>query len=128
MVETRPLGPFQLEPHRLIGLAFVRPGVVGLVTVIAVELAIIIFMSLFTPVQATIRLELTPAERVSRTLTAWSISSGAAIAVCTALGGLLAAATSTRAAIATAGVLILFTPLALPRRGHDREPVPAPGP
>src|SRR5205085_9180292 len=41
----------------LIGLAFVRPGVVGLVTVIAVELAIIVCMSLFGPVLATYRLE-----------------------------------------------------------------------
>jgi predicted MFS family arabinose efflux permease len=43
----------------LIGLAFVRPGVVGLVTVIAVELAIIISMSLYNPVLATYRLEYT---------------------------------------------------------------------
>jgi MFS family permease len=108
----------------LVGLAFVRPGVAGLVTVIAVELAIIIFMSLFNPVMATIRLELTPGERASRTLTAWSISSSASIAVCSALGGLLAAATSTRTAIAAAGLLILLTPLLLPRRVGDRSPEP----
>jgi len=106
----------------LAGLAFVRPGVVGLVTVIAVELAIIIFMSLFNPVMATIRLELTPAERASRTLTAWSISTSASIAVCTALGGLLAAATSPRIAIAAAGLLILLTPLLLPRHVDERAP------
>jgi MFS family permease len=110
----------------LIGLAFVRPGVVGLVTVIAVELAIIIFMSLFNPVLATIRLELTPGERASRTLTAWSISSSASIAVCSALGGVLAAATSPRIAIAVAGMLILLTPLLLPRHVDDRSPAPAP--
>jgi len=110
----------------LIGLAFVRPGVVGLLTVIAVESAIIIFMSLFNPVLATIRLELTPGERASRTLTAWSISSSASIAVFSALGGLFAAATSTRTALAAAGLLILLTPLLLPRRVDDREPVPAP--
>ena len=110
----------------LIGLAVVRPGVLGLVTVIAVELAIIIFMSLFNPVLATIRLELTPGERASRTLTAWSISSSASIAVCSALAGLFAAATSTRTALAAAGLLILLTPLLLPRRVDDREPVPAP--
>ena len=59
----------------LIGLAFVRPGVAGLVTVIAVELAIIISMSLYNPVLATYRLEHTPQDRVARTLSAWSISS-----------------------------------------------------
>ncbi|MFL6112974.1 MAG: MFS transporter, partial [Catenulispora sp.] len=105
----------------LVGLAFVRPGVVGLVTVIAVELAIIICMSLFNPVMATIRLELTPGERASRTLTAWSISSGASIAVCGALGGLFAAATSTRTALAAAGLLILLTPLLLPRHVSERS-------
>jgi len=109
----------------LVGLAFVRPGPAGLLTVIAVELAIIIFMSLFTPVMATIRLELTPGERASRTLAAWSISTSASIAVCSALGGLLAAATSPRVALAAAGLLILLTPLLLPRRVDDRAPVPA---
>ena len=53
----------------------------------AVELAIIICMSLFNPVLATYRLEHTPGDRVARTLSAWSISSSAAIAVLTALGG-----------------------------------------
>lgn len=44
----------------LIGLAFVQPGVAGLATVIPVELAIIISMSLYNPVLATYRLEHTP--------------------------------------------------------------------
>ncbi|MFG1925084.1 MFS transporter [Cryptosporangium sp. NPDC048952] len=100
----------------LIGLAFVGPGVVGLVTVIGVELAIIVGMSLYTPVLATYRLEQTPPERVARTLAAWSISSSAAIAVLSALGGLLADLTSPRTAITVAGVLILASPLLLPRR------------
>ena len=58
----------------LIGLAFIRPGVIGLVTVMAVELAIIVCMSLYSPVLATYRLEQTPKDRVARTLSAWSIS------------------------------------------------------
>ncbi|WP_328851565.1 MFS transporter [Micromonospora globbae] len=115
----------------LIGLAFVQPGVVGLVTVIAVEFAIIVNMSLYNPVLATYRLENTPRDRVVRTLAAWSISSSAAIAVLSALGGLLAAATSPRTAITVAGLLILASPLLLPRRrdvapAPDREPA-APG-
>lgn len=113
----------------LIGLAFVQPGVVGLVTVIAVEFAIIVNMSLYNPVLATYRLENTPRDRVVRTLAAWSISSSAAIAVLSALGGLLAAATSPRTAITVAGLLILASPLLLPRRrdvapAPDREPAP----
>ncbi|MEV4759035.1 MFS transporter [Micromonospora sp. NPDC049559] len=109
----------------LIGLAFVQPGLAGLATVIAVELAIIISMSLYNPVLATYRLEQTPRDRLARTLTAWSISSSAAIAVLSALGGLLADATSPRTAIAVAGLLILASPLLLPRRP---SPAPAPEP
>lgn len=100
----------------LIGLAFVQPGPAGLATVMAVELAIIVSMSLYNPVLATYRLEHTPGDRVARTLSAWSISSGVAIAVLSALGGLLAAATDPRAAITVAGLLILASPLLLPRR------------
>lgn len=100
----------------LIGLAFVQPGVVGLATVIVVELAIIISMSLYNPVLATYRLEHTPENRVARTLAAWSISSSTAIAMLSALGGLLAGATSPRTAVTVAGLLILVSPLLLPRR------------
>ncbi|KIQ62878.1 major facilitator transporter [Kitasatospora griseola] len=104
----------------LIGLAFVRPGAVGLVTVMAVELAIIVNMSLFTPVLAAYRLERTPQHLVARTLTAWSIGQQGAIAVLTALGGLLADLTGPRTALAVAGLLALGTPLLLPRH----EPAP----
>jgi MFS family permease len=100
----------------LIGLAFVRPGAVGLATVIAVELAIIVSMSLYNPVLATYRLEQTPKHRVARTLTAWSIGQQASIATCTALGGLLADLTGPRTAITVIGLLILASPLLLPRR------------
>ncbi|WP_433788980.1 MFS transporter [Actinoplanes sp. CA-252034] len=99
----------------LIGLAFVQPGVVGLVTVIVLELAIIICMSLFNPVLATYRLEHTPAPLLARTLTAWSISSGLSIAVLAALSGLLAGVIGPRPAIAAVGVLILVSPLLLIR-------------
>jgi len=109
----------------LIGLAFVRPGVAGLVTVIAVELAIIISMSLYNPVLATYRLERTPTDRVARTLSAWSISSSASIALLSALGGLLADVTSPRTAITVAGLLILASPLLLPRRQKQAAAAPA---
>jgi MFS family permease len=100
----------------LIGLAFVRPGVTGLATVIAVELAIIISMSMYNPVLATYRLEHTPEDRIARTLSAWSIGQQASIAVFTALAGLLADITSPRTALTVAGLLILTSPLLLPRR------------
>jgi hypothetical protein len=109
----------------LIGLAFVQPGIAGLATVIAVELAIIISMSLYNPVLATYRLEHTPRDRIARTLSAWSIGSSASIAIFSALGGLLADATSPRAAITVAGLLILASPLLLPRR---QSPASGPDP
>lgn len=109
----------------LIGLVFVQPGVLGLATVIVVELAIIINMSLYTPVLATYRLENTPKDLLARTLSAWSISSGLAIAGLSALGGLLASLTTPRTAIAVAGLLILASPLLLPRR-HDSAPAADP--
>jgi MFS family permease len=100
----------------LIGLAFVGPGVVGLATVIAVELAIIANMSLYNPVLATYRLEHTPRDLIARTLSAWSIGQQASIALLTAAAGVLAEATSPRTALAVAGVLILATPMLLPGR------------
>ncbi|MFJ4713012.1 MFS transporter [Streptomyces sp. NPDC088785] len=106
----------------LIGLALVRPGVVGLVTVIAVELAIIINMSLYSPVLATYRLAHTPGHLVARTLSAWSIGQQLAIAVLTALAGLLADVTGPRTALTVAGLLILTTPLLLPRRDPTARP------
>ena len=82
---------------------------------------------MFNPVLATYRLDQIPGDRVARTLSAWSVSSSATIAVLTALWGLLASLTSPRAAIATAGLLLLATPLLLPRRDRtpEREQVPA---
>ena len=99
-----------------LGLAFVGPGVPGIVLIIVVQFGLVTCIGLFNPVLATYRLHHTGPDRVARTLTAWSISSSAAIAALTALWGLLAAATSPRTAIAAAGVLLLATPLLLPRR------------
>jgi MFS family permease len=101
----------------VIGLAFLRPGLPGLVLVMALEYGLITCCGVFNPVLATVRLEQTSAELVTRTLTAWSVSTKASIAILTALWGLLASLTSPRAAIAVAGVLLLVTPLLLPRRG-----------
>ncbi|MCM2422983.1 MFS transporter [Streptomyces sp. RKAG293] len=102
------------------GLVFIRPGVTGLVLVITVELGLITCMGVFNPVLVTYRLEQTPTDRVARTLSAWSVTSNATIAVLTALWGLLAAVTGPRTAIMVAGLLMLATPFLLPRR--DRTP------
>ncbi|MGA4983206.1 MFS transporter [Streptomyces cellulosae] len=98
-----------------VGLAFVVPGAAGLVLVIVIEFGLITSMGVFNPVFATRRLERTPADRVVRTLSAWSATSKASIAALTALWGLLASVTGPRTAIAVAGALLLATPLLLPR-------------
>jgi len=99
-----------------VGLAFVGAGAAGLLLVIAVEFALITCVGVFNPLLATYRLEQTATDRVARTLAAWSISNSATIASMTAVWGLLAYLTSPRAAIAIAGLLMLATPLLLPRR------------
>ncbi len=97
------------------GLAFVQPGVGGLVLVMALQTGLVTCMGVFNPVYATTRLDQTPPDRVARTLSAWSVSSNLTIATLTALWGLLAALTGPRPAIALAGVLLLATPFLLPR-------------
>ncbi|MEV3958138.1 MFS transporter [Streptomyces albogriseolus] len=107
-----------------VGLAFVGPGAAGLILVIVIEFGLITSMGVFNPVCATRRLERTPADRVVRTLSAWSATSKASIAVLTALWGLLASLTGPRTAIALAGALLLATPLLLPRhlgRAHQER-------
>ena len=108
-----------------LGLVFIGPGAAGIVLVIVVQLGLVTCMGVFNPVFATYRLDQTETDRLARTLSAWSVTSNAAIAALTALWGLLASITSPHTAIAIAGVLMLATPLLLPRydeaRVHERE-------
>lgn len=104
----------------LIGLAFIGPGAAGLVLVIVVEFGLITCSGVFNPVFSTYRLDHTPADRVARTLSAWSVTSKLSIAAMTGLWGLLAGLTGPRTAVGVAGILILATPLLLPR--HDHAP------
>jgi hypothetical protein len=106
----------------LLGLAFVRPGVAGIVLVIAVQFGLVTCCSVFNPVLATYRLEQIAPDRVARTLSAWSVSTSTSIAVMTALFGLLGSLAGPRTGIAVAGALMLVTPVLLPRR--DRTPRP----
>jgi MFS family permease len=99
-----------------LGLALVRPGVTGLLTVIVVESLLIVCMGVFNPVNATERLRRTPADHATRVLTAWSVTSRLAQAALVAAWGVLATLTSPLAAITASGVLLLATPLLLPRR------------
>ncbi|MEV3983896.1 MFS transporter [Nonomuraea sp. NPDC049758] len=111
-----------------VGLAFVGPGTGGLLLVMAVELGLIFCCGVFNPVSATYRLERTPNDRITRTLSAWSVTTKASTALLTAAWGVLGALLGPRPAIGLAGVLLLATPLLLPRRAAAAlsEPVPAP--
>jgi MFS family permease len=109
-----------------IWLALLCRGVPGLLLVMGVEFALILCIGIFNPVYATYRLEQTPPERVARTLTAWTVSSTATTAALIAAWGLLAGLTSPRIAIAIAGLLLLFTPLLLPRQDRNLQLEPEP--
>jgi MFS family permease len=104
-----------------LGLVFIGPGVAGIALVITVQLGLVTCMGVFNPVFASYRLDQTRTDRLARTLSAWSVTSNATVAALTALWGLLASITSPYTAIAIAGVLLLATPLLLPR--HDEAQV-----
>ncbi|MEU2715401.1 MFS transporter [Streptomyces sp. NPDC007205] len=109
-----------------LGLAFVRPGLPGLLLVMVLEVGVITCSAVYSPVYATRRLECTPDDRVARTLSAWSVTGKATTAALTALWGLLAALTGPRTAIAVAGTLLLATPLLLWRPTGRPSPASAP--
>ncbi|MBP1158475.1 MFS family permease [Rhodococcus sp. PvR044] len=106
-----------------LGLAFTQPGIAGLLTVIVVEGLLITCMGVFNPINATERLQRTPADHTAQVLTAWSVSSKLTQATLMVIWGVLATLTSPLTAITMSGVLLLSTPLLLPRRTHMPEPV-----
>ncbi|MFF3016605.1 MFS transporter [Streptomyces sp. NPDC057939] len=111
-----------------VGLAFLGPGTAGLLLVMGIEFGLVLCCGVFNPVQATHRLERTAGDRVARTLSAWAVTAKASTALLTAVWGLLGVLLGPRTAIGLAGVLVLATPLLLPRREADpaREPSAAP--
>ncbi len=101
-----------------LGLAFVRPGVPGLLTVIMVEGLLITSMGVFSPIYATERLQRVPIGHAAQVLSTWSVCGRLLQAALMLAGGLLAGLTSPLTAIAVSGVLLLGTPLLLPRQAH----------
>lgn len=138
---ARPLAT-RFGPHRVlvatgtlralwpVGLAFLGPGTGGLLLVMGVEFGLILCCGVFNPVYATYRLERTVTERVARTLSAWAVTTRIATALLTAVWGVLGDLLGPRTAVGLAGVLLLPTPLLLPRRAPTPvpEPEPFPGP
>ncbi|MFI8089373.1 MFS transporter [Streptomyces sp. NPDC086080] len=119
-----------------IGLVFPGPGTGGLLVVIGVEFGLILSCAVFNPVSVTCRLQRTVTERVSRTWTAWVVTTRATTALLTVLWGVLGSLLGPRTAIGLAGLLLLATPSLLlrprasalrsePDPAHDqREPTP----
>lgn len=108
-----------------LGLAFIPAGPAGLVMVIVLQFCLIASIGIFNPLFATERLEQTPPDRIARTLSAWWASGNLVIAFCMLAFGALAQLAGPRAAIATAGLLLLATPLILlPRRPQSPSPTP----
>jgi MFS family permease len=101
-----------------LGLAFVRPGIPGLLTVIVVEGLLITGMGVFNPIYATERLQRVPADHAAQVLSTWSVSSRLLQAALMVIGGVLAGLTSPLTAITVSGVVLLGTPLLLPRQTH----------
>jgi MFS family permease len=101
-----------------VALAFIPPGVAGVVFVAVVQLGLVTTCAVFNPVFATYRLQQTPTDRLARTLAAWTITGKWSIAALTALWGALAALVGVRVAIGAAGLIVLVTPLLLPKRQH----------
>ncbi|MFD3502995.1 MFS transporter [Streptomyces sp. NPDC058678] len=108
-----------------LGLTFVRPGIPGLLTVIIVEALLITCMGIFNPIYATERLHRTPSEHTAQVLSTWSATSKLLQAALMVIWGILATLTSPLAAITMSGVLLLATPLLLPKRIHLAAPEPA---
>ncbi|HEX3492573.1 MAG TPA: MFS transporter [Streptosporangiaceae bacterium] len=111
-----------------VGLAFMPRGAGGIALVMVLQFGLVTSIGVFNPVRSAYRLEHTGQDRIARTLSAWSVSTSATIAVMTALWGVLASFTGPRVAIGAAGALLLFTPLALPRRDRATRPAPEPEP
>ncbi|MFG1649595.1 MFS transporter [Micromonospora sp. NPDC049275] len=108
-----------------LGLAFVQPGIPGLVTVIVVESLLITCVGVFNPIYATERLHRIPLGHTARVLSTWSAVGRLVQAALVVIWGVLATVTSPLAAITISGVLLLATPLLLPGRTPSPATEPA---
>ncbi|MEV6430477.1 MFS transporter [Nocardia sp. NPDC051463] len=88
----------------------------GLVLITVAETLLLFCAGVFNPVFATYRMNCTAADHMARVGTAWSISAKCFQPAFIALGGVVAAATSTRVAIGCAAITLLASSGLLPWR------------
>ncbi|WP_067463877.1 MFS transporter [Nocardia amamiensis] len=100
-----------------LGLMLVAgPGTAGLIIITTADSLLLFCAGVFNPVFSTYRMNATTDDHMARVGAAWSISAKTFQPAFIAAGGLLAATTSTRTAIACAAVTLLASPLLLPWR------------
>jgi MFS family permease len=104
-------------------IAFAPSGTLGLLVIIAADFLLLFSAGVFNPTFVTYRMRATDDSHMARVTTAWSISSKTFQPLFILAGGILAAATSTRFALASAAVLLLFSGLLLPWRSGWPKPV-----
>ncbi|GIF30013.1 MFS transporter [Actinoplanes utahensis] len=100
----------------LCALAVTPAGLPGLILVVVVEFFALYGTGVFNPAFAAYRLEQTEDRYLARVISAWSISSRVCQPIGIALGGVLAALTDVRTALAFCGVAVLASCLLLPWR------------
>lgn len=97
------------------------PGTPGLVVIVIAETLLLFFAGSFNPVFAGYRANHTTAQRMSRVITAWSITSKLTQPVFVLATGIIVAATDARTAITATAALTLTSVALLPwRRAPDR--------
>ncbi|WP_212823499.1 MFS transporter [Catellatospora sp. TT07R-123] len=100
----------------LLVLPLASPGTPGLLLVIAADVALLFAAGVFNPAFVTFRMDITQDRLMARVVSAWLISSRSVQPLFMVAGGLLAAATSVRHALAVGGALCLVSALCLPWR------------
>ncbi|MET8655167.1 MFS transporter [Nocardia aurea] len=115
------LGSGTLRTCWLAPILVAHPGTAGLIIIIVAESLLLFCAGIFNPVFTTYRMNATTDDHMARVGTAWSISAKTVQPAFIAAGGLLAAATGIRLAIAAAAVILLASSLLLPWKRAERD-------
>jgi MFS family permease len=107
-------------------LAVAPAGATGLLIITAGQFALLVCVGAFNPTFTAYRMEATADDHMSRVLASWSISQRVAQPIMIAVGGALAALTSTRVALAILATLLLTSIPLLPWRSRTNPARPEP--